>query len=66
MALFFLGMLAALAYFIFKIYRIYDPSQRHKYTYVSEFLTFFGKLLFNFEIFMLGDSSFFFFFFINN
>ncbi|CAO3657554.1 unnamed protein product [Mucor hiemalis] len=44
MALFFLGMVAALAYFIFKIYRIYDPSQTQKYTYVREFLTFFASV----------------------
>jgi hypothetical protein len=45
MALFFLGMLAALAYFIFKLYRIYDPTQVEKYKYVREFLTFFGNVL---------------------
>lgn len=43
MGLFFFGMFAAIAYFIFKIYRIYDPSQTEKYKYVKEFLTFFGE-----------------------
>jgi hypothetical protein len=37
-------MFAAMAYFIFKIYRIYDDSQAEKYRYVREFLTFFGKI----------------------
>lgn len=36
-------MLAGMAYFIFKIYRIYDPTQAFKYKFVKEFLTFFGK-----------------------
>ncbi|KAI8084245.1 uncharacterized protein B0P05DRAFT_534793 [Gilbertella persicaria] len=42
-SLFFVGTCAAIAYFIFKIYRIYDPTQAYKYTYVKDFLTFFGK-----------------------
>lgn len=45
MGLFFIGMFAGVAYFIFKIYRIYDPSQSEKYRFVKEFLTFFGKQL---------------------
>lgn len=36
-------MSASVAYFIFKIYRIYDESQVEKYRFVKEFLTFFGK-----------------------
>ncbi|KAI8990930.1 hypothetical protein BDF20DRAFT_10457 [Mycotypha africana] len=44
MYLFFLGMCAGIAYFIFKIYRIYDPSQRDKYKYVNETLTFFASV----------------------
>ncbi|KAI8636448.1 hypothetical protein BD408DRAFT_426111 [Parasitella parasitica] len=44
MGLFFIGMFAGIAYFIFKIYRIYDPSQIEKYTYVKEFLTFFASV----------------------
>ncbi|KAI8375725.1 hypothetical protein EDC96DRAFT_605201 [Choanephora cucurbitarum] len=41
-ALFFLGLAAGIAYFIYKIYRIYDETQRPKYVYVNEFLTFFA------------------------
>ncbi|KAI7888484.1 uncharacterized protein EV154DRAFT_517588 [Mucor mucedo] len=41
---FFLGMLAGMAYFIFKIYRIYDPTQAFKYKFVKEFLTFFASV----------------------
>ncbi|KAI9486234.1 MAG: hypothetical protein EXX96DRAFT_548219 [Benjaminiella poitrasii] len=44
MSVFFLGMFAGIAYFIFKIYRIYDPSQRQKYIYVKEVLTFFASV----------------------
>lgn len=44
MSIFFLGMFAGIAYFIFKIYRIYDPSQAYKYVYVKEVLTFFGNI----------------------
>ncbi|KAL7317687.1 hypothetical protein PS15m_004009 [Mucor circinelloides] len=40
--LFFVGLAAGVAYFIFKIYRIYDESQRQKYLFVKEFLTFFA------------------------
>lgn len=42
-SLFFVGLAAGVAYFIFKIYRMYDLSQAAKYQYVKEFLTFFGK-----------------------
>ncbi|CAO3704086.1 unnamed protein product [Rhizopus stolonifer] len=42
MALFFVGLAAGVAYFIFKIYRIYDASQADKYKYVNEVLTFFA------------------------
>ncbi|EIE87872.1 hypothetical protein RO3G_12583 [Rhizopus delemar RA 99-880] len=41
MALFFVGLAAGVAYFIFKICRIYDVSQAWKYKYVNEVLTFF-------------------------
>ncbi|KAL7317728.1 hypothetical protein PS15m_004043 [Mucor circinelloides] len=44
MGLFFIGMFAGVAYFIFKIYRIYDPSQSEKYKFVKEFLTFFASV----------------------
>lgn len=44
MTLFFIGLAAGVAYFIFKICRIYDPSQAQKYRYVNEVLTFFGKM----------------------
>ncbi|KAI9471896.1 MAG: hypothetical protein EXX96DRAFT_622086 [Benjaminiella poitrasii] len=40
--LFFVGLTAGIAYFIFKIYRIYDKSQQEKYEYVKEVLTFFA------------------------
>ncbi|KAI8072177.1 uncharacterized protein B0P05DRAFT_494327 [Gilbertella persicaria] len=40
--LFFIGLAAGIAYFIFKIYRIYDYSQQAKYEFVKEFLTFFA------------------------
>ncbi|KAG1054062.1 hypothetical protein G6F46_000507 [Rhizopus delemar] len=42
MALFFVGLAAGVAYFIFKICRIYDVSQAWKYKYVNEVLTFFA------------------------
>ncbi|KAI8354201.1 hypothetical protein BD560DRAFT_407894 [Blakeslea trispora] len=42
--LFFLGTCAATAYFIFKICRIYDPNEAHKYRYVKDFLTFFASV----------------------
>ncbi|KAI8641854.1 hypothetical protein BD408DRAFT_388215 [Parasitella parasitica] len=40
--LFFFGLAAGVAYFIFKIYRIYDESQQQKYRFVKIFLTFFA------------------------
>ncbi|KAG0767961.1 hypothetical protein G6F57_001360 [Rhizopus arrhizus] len=43
-SLFFLGLCAGVAYFIFKLYRIYDATQAYKYKYVSEFLTFFASV----------------------
>ncbi|KAL1930624.1 hypothetical protein VTP01DRAFT_10786 [Rhizomucor pusillus] len=42
--IFFIGLAAGCAYFIFKIVRMYDPSQAHKYTYVRNFLTFFASV----------------------
>ncbi|KAI9259386.1 hypothetical protein BY458DRAFT_517232 [Sporodiniella umbellata] len=42
MLLFFVGLAAGVAYFIYKIYRIYDSSQVNKYRYVNEVLTFFA------------------------
>ncbi|OBZ83743.1 hypothetical protein A0J61_08206 [Choanephora cucurbitarum] len=44
MGLFFVGTCAATAYFIFKICRIYDPQEAHKYTFVKAFLTFFASV----------------------
>jgi uncharacterized membrane-anchored protein len=56
-SLFFLGMFAGVAYFIFKIYRIYDVTQAEKYKFVKEFLTFFGKNVFRiFSIHLFSDS----------
>ncbi|KAI8880857.1 hypothetical protein K501DRAFT_224053 [Backusella circina FSU 941] len=43
-AFFFIGMCAGIAYFIFKLYRIYDPTQAYKYRFVNEFLTFFASV----------------------
>lgn len=43
MALFFVGLAAGVAYFIFKIYRMYDKTQQEKFKFVSNFLSFFGK-----------------------
>lgn len=43
MILFFVGLAAGVAYFIFKICRMYDASQAPKYFYVRSFLIFFGK-----------------------
>ena len=42
--IFFVGLAAGCAYFIFKIVRMYTPSEQDKYKYVMKFLTFFGKL----------------------
>ena len=42
--IFFIGLAAGCAYFIFKLVRMYDDSQAGKYMYVKNFLTFFGKL----------------------
>jgi uncharacterized membrane protein len=42
--IFFVGLAAGVAYFIFKIYRMYDASQEAKYLFVKEFLTFFGMV----------------------
>lgn len=43
-AIFFVGLAAGCAYFIFKIYRIFDPDQpADKYKNIKNFLTFFGK-----------------------
>ncbi|CAM0142032.1 unnamed protein product [Umbelopsis sp. WA50703] len=42
--IFFIGTAAAVAYFVFKIYRIYDPSQAGKYLYTKDFLTFFASV----------------------
>lgn len=44
MYFFFLGIIAATAYFIFKICRIYTPSQESKFRYVKAFLTFFATV----------------------
>lgn len=40
---FFFGLAIGVAYFIFKLYRIYDPSQAQKYIFTKDFLTVFGK-----------------------
>lgn len=37
-------LLITIAYFVFKIVRMYQPSQRYKYTYTYKYLTFFGGL----------------------
>ncbi|ORZ02590.1 hypothetical protein BCR43DRAFT_509751 [Syncephalastrum racemosum] len=42
--IFFVGLAAGCAYFIFKIYRIYDPDQAYKYLFVNKFLTFFASV----------------------
>ena len=42
MGLFLCGCLLAIAYFIFKLVRIYTPDQQYKYQFTSKFLTFFG------------------------
>ncbi|KAI9267922.1 hypothetical protein BDA99DRAFT_504373 [Phascolomyces articulosus] len=42
--IFFVGLAAGCAYFIFKIVRMYTPSERHKYRYVEKFLTFFASV----------------------
>lgn len=43
--LFFVGLAAGVAYFIFKIVRMYDTTQKLKYEYVKEVLTFFGMAI---------------------
>ncbi|KAI8373140.1 uncharacterized protein BYT42DRAFT_579332 [Radiomyces spectabilis] len=43
MILFFIGLVAGIAYFVFKLARIYDPGEEANYRYFKEFLTFFGK-----------------------
>ncbi|RUS21499.1 hypothetical protein BC937DRAFT_92468 [Endogone sp. FLAS-F59071] len=40
---FFVGLVIGVAYFTFKLYRIYDPSQAQKYVFTKDFLTVFGK-----------------------
>ncbi|ORZ24505.1 hypothetical protein BCR42DRAFT_403086 [Absidia repens] len=42
--LFFVGLAAGCAYFSFKIARMCDPSQQHKFIYVREFLIFFASV----------------------
>ncbi|KAG2209728.1 hypothetical protein INT47_001876 [Mucor saturninus] len=42
MFLFFVGLAAGVAYFIFKICRMYDSTQQSKFLYVSNFLSFFA------------------------
>lgn len=42
--LFVVGCLLACAYFIFKMVRMYEPSQASKYEYTRKFLTFFASL----------------------
>lgn len=55
--IFFIGTAAAVAYFSFKIYRIYDPSQADKYKYTKDFLTFFGKRIENLTFSESGPSG---------
>ena len=43
MGLFISGLVLALAYFIFKLVRMYEPTQAHKYQNTRNYLTFFGK-----------------------
>ncbi len=42
MAVFGVGCIMAIAYFIFKLVRINQESQQYKYKYTRNFLTFFG------------------------
>jgi len=46
MVLWIIFLLLAVAYFAFKIGRIYDPSQASKYVGSGKFLTLFGKKVF--------------------
>ena len=42
MIVFMIGCLLAIAYFIFKLVRVHDPTQASKYRFTSKYLTFFG------------------------
>ena len=42
-AVWYLIMLGMMAYFVFKVVRMYEPSQMDKYVGSIKFLTFFGK-----------------------
>ncbi|RKP39260.1 hypothetical protein BJ085DRAFT_29621 [Dimargaris cristalligena] len=42
MLLFMVGLLACMAYFIYRLVRIYQPSQAQRYLHTSKFLTFFA------------------------
>ncbi|KAI9493537.1 hypothetical protein BDB00DRAFT_822359 [Zychaea mexicana] len=42
--IFFVGLAAGCAYFIFKLVRMYTPSEEYKYMYVEKFLTFFASV----------------------
>ncbi|PHZ07987.1 uncharacterized protein RHIMIDRAFT_270897 [Rhizopus microsporus ATCC 52813] len=55
-SLFFLGLFAGVAYFSFKLYRIYDVSQAEKYKFVKDFLTFFASVSLAFVILTLVNA----------
>lgn len=44
MLIFFVGAAAGCAYFIYKIVRIFDPTQAEKYRNIKNFLTFFASV----------------------
>lgn len=48
MSSFIFACLLTIAYFLFKIIRMYEPSQEIKYKFSRRFLTFFGKLIVRF------------------
>ncbi|KAG2180656.1 hypothetical protein INT44_003663 [Umbelopsis vinacea] len=54
--IFFVGTAAAVAYFVFKIYRIYDASQATKYKYTKDFLTFFASVSLTLLILTIGNG----------
>ncbi|KAI8982693.1 hypothetical protein BDB01DRAFT_160526 [Pilobolus umbonatus] len=56
MYLFFLGIMAAMAYFIFKIIRIYTPDQAEKFRFVKAFLTFFASVSLVLVVLTLGNA----------
>ncbi|GAA5814263.1 hypothetical protein MFLAVUS_007757 [Mucor flavus] len=55
--LFFVGLAAGVAYFIFKIIRMYDPSQESKFLYVSQCLTFFASVTLFLLLLTIANAS---------